>query len=534
MTVAFDVQPDWTGSALVQIAAAMCAEAEIFGTFIDLDGYRLADADADQDAEPYDKELDDEELNEAGTFDDPSYAIRAYLAGRGLVLPALLTALEDKARPRFRSAVPYRFGLGTHPADAPLAGWTDSSVQPGAVVSSMFSTWTAIASSEDFRGVEFNRTLRAMLWVFAHSGVTPAFDYLLDLCLHGHVSSTLAAGRAGAFLLTGLAQVESPDELLSRLYGGSVPREYKDWLVPYPIPEWLEPASPTADTSGVVESMLERFVQLLDGVRAATTIDEWLGRIGGLRAGLEVFHWLVRYALPQHSLALQAIMSQFEEISADIPVLLSALEQGSFELCVEYEADLAARYGADRFASERQLIPPRAMCRPAPPGWSAPSRSAALPFLLHHVGFAEEIQYLPSSPVNRSDPAYPKQLDQRRKEVHEGIAAIAEQLSDNQDTSVARLRAFGLLARYPCCDVAHWQVGQSYYQSGEYDAAAEALVRAIAVRPDEKALWHSLALCLEGQGRTGAAAIAHSLADLLADRSDPADEPSEDQRGVQP
>jgi hypothetical protein len=527
MRAAFDVQPDWTRSALVRIAEELYAEAETFGKFIDLDTYRFDGASASPASGLDEKQLDDDKPNGTDTSDDPVHAIRAYLAGRSLVLPALLDALEETARPRFRPAVPYRFGLGTRPAGAPLAGWTDPVTQPSAVVSSMFSTWIAVASSEEFQQAEFNRTLRSMLWVLAHSGVTAAFDYLLALCLHGHVSSTLAAGRAGAFLMTGLSQVQSHDELLGRLYGGAVPTEDKDWLVPYPIEEWFEPASPTADTSAAVGSMLECLLQVLDEVRAAATIDDWLGRLGGLRAGLEMFHWLVKYAVPQPSLALQSVISQFEEISADIPVLLSDLSLGALEPGIEYQARLAAPY-PDRFAGERQLIPQHAMCRPAPPGWSAPSRTAALPFLLHFLEASEEIQYLPSIPVSRSDPAYPEQLDQRRKEVHDEIAAIAEGLSEDQDSYLPRMRAFRLLARYPCCDVAHWQVGQSYYQAGEYDAAEDALARAIIVRPYERTLWHSLALCFEGQNRTDAASIAHSMADLLARGSEPADKPPED------
>jgi tetratricopeptide (TPR) repeat protein len=522
MTISFDVQPEWSGSPLVRIAALLCAEAEIFGTFIDV-ADPLDDAAGDEAGEPADESSDgDSDVNDSDINDSEINTIHAFLGERYQVLLALLTALESNAQARFRSPVPYRFGLGTRPAGAPLAGWTDESILPSAVLGSMFSTWLAIASSENPQEVEFNRTLRSMLWVLTQSGQSSPFDYLLDLCVHGHVSNALAAGRAGAFLLTGLAQAKSTDEIIHRLYGGSFPGNDEEWLVPYPIPEWLEPATPTHETRRVIESMLERLLRMLDEVRAAATIDEWLSRLGGLQAGLTVFRWLVKFALPDQSLALQAVVSQFDEIRADMPALLFGLSLGSFEQCVEYQTAIAVPYGAARFAEERQLIPPHAMSRPALPGWSAPSGSAAFPYLLQIVGRSEEIQYLPSGPVNRTDPAYQEDLEQRQKEVHDAIAAIAGQLAVDDDTSNARYRAFGLLARYPCCDVAHWQVGHSYYRMGEYDAAADALVRAIVLRPSQPTLWNSLALCLAAQDRPDAAAIAVSLASLLAnpDESD--------------
>lgn len=94
-------------------------------------------------------------------------------------------------------------------------------------------------------------------------------------------------------------------------------------------------------------------------------------------------------------------------------------------------------------------------------------------------------------------------------EVEAEVAALA----DGGDGGAARARLLGFIDQYPACAEAHNDLGVLTYQAGDLLAAAEAIDRAIALRP-ERPRYHrnrALVLLARGEAEPALMALARSL-----------------------
>ena len=78
--------------------------------------------------------------------------------------------------------------------------------------------------------------------------------------------------------------------------------------------------------------------------------------------------------------------------------------------------------------------------------------------------------------------------------------------------------AWRLIYDYPWCDVAHWKVAQGFYSYGQYQAAVESLLPALALQPLQPKIWESRALCLDQLQAADSASVAGLVSQHLAER----------------
>jgi hypothetical protein len=135
----------------------------------------------------------------------------------------------------------------------------------------------------------------------------------------------------------------------------------------------------------------------VDRAPEATTVDDWLSGLAALAKTLGFIHWTITWSIGSMPTAVQAILSQFEEPCADVPVAMMNMELGErrgggLPGFHAYERDLQKKYEeqgdtlGQRFRRERLLLPSGLpSSATATHGENAPSRRIAVPWTLCHI-----------------------------------------------------------------------------------------------------------------------------------------------------
>ncbi|MEV4443323.1 hypothetical protein AB0K09_30865 [Streptomyces sp. NPDC049577] len=333
--------------------------------------------------------------------------VRRYLARREIPVCVVTLTLQETIGLRFADGVrlPYRHNSATWPAGQPLAGHT--SVPPGQApfgwLRTFFSHWAMIPDDGPAVEGEFHRLLRSALWICHTSGTRPAVEYLADLVESGQVVNSLSAAWAAHALLAADSRTGSPEELVASLMEGRLPREPRDWLVFYPSLGDSGPVALSREGRAAVESLVVRGWRLVDETRAAPTLDAWLSRLAALDGVLRFVRRTVTWSVAEVSLPLQAILSQFEELNADIAAAVFSIEAGEsigagvpgfreHQQGVEQISRNSGDATGGRFRRERLLLPPsvyETVDEPPWPDWSEPGRHIEVPWRICH-GRTEE------------------------------------------------------------------------------------------------------------------------------------------------
>jgi hypothetical protein len=435
---------------------------------------------------------------------DPTLPLVLYEGTRHIPLRAILMTLEEKIGLEIaENTLPFRFDLATWPEGGPLAGYAADypTLTPSLWVASFFSNWRSIINSKDPNEAEFFRTLRSTLWVTNSKDARAGVQYILDLLDSGQVASALNAARVARCIIIGHSITNSDSELVRRILNGDADRSRQDWLIFYPNIEWLTPVPLSPPMRSVMEELIALPWKRLEHLRKAENLDEWLCRLRQLGATITFVQATIESSLERVPLAAKAILSQLEEVNADIGPLIMCLELRSFGELKAYEERLQQTYrktggssSDQRFRQERLLLPAGPFDSQPSQEWLEMTWRLATPWVLCDT-FDQDVAFYPTElSSERSDSAVIQPvppLEERRAEVGEGLQ-VSHQLLENGDYIKARTELHNLLKRYGWCVVARWFLSRTYKDEGNNDAALDALVPAVVLRPHEPVLWQSL------------------------------------------
>ena len=318
---------------------------------------------------------------------------------------SLLTSLETMANLRFGSVrLPFCYNRETWSNQQPAGGYTTASSAPlpSEVLSSLLLAWnlhnpgsrTINYSASDPEvtsiGEKSNlveRLIRSTLAVVARGDFTAGLEYLFDLLQAGFIINTRTLSNALIILLVARSQAESDTDMISRFYGGSVPESSEDSINLDVHYEWLEIESlginwidfgslahavnfrvNRSRIEPYIVGLLEATLARVDFVRGAETFDDWVVGQTTLGGQISVITAIVNGLIRSVPLAMQAILSQLEEIRADVGSLTKtlAMQYGipSYYSGFEFIKHIAEQYKrvlgedwADRFFTERLLVP---------------------------------------------------------------------------------------------------------------------------------------------------------------------------------
>ncbi|MFF7701395.1 hypothetical protein [Streptomyces lydicus] len=322
---------------------------------------------------------------------DQKARTRYYLDRRQMGLLQVTAALEDTIGLRFKDTahLPYRHIDATWPSGQPLAGYasTPPGVSPFSWLLDFFTHWNMLLDDEFAEDGHFLRVLRSALWICNTSGLHAAVNYVADLVETGQVVNTEAAAKAASFLLIAGSRTASPQELVASITEGRLPQNRQQWLVFCPTLEDPQGVRLSKEASAAVESLVTRGRHLVEQAHAATTLDEWLSTLAALEGVLKLVQMTVYWVVESPSVALQSILSQFEETRCDIAAAWVDMELGSgrdagipgfqdFQRGVEETFVNEGDTSGQRFRRERLLLPPDIYASPVDSlssDWSEPS-----------------------------------------------------------------------------------------------------------------------------------------------------------------
>ncbi|MER5833146.1 hypothetical protein ABT116_20365 [Streptomyces sp. NPDC002130] len=360
--------------------------------------------------------------------------VRYYCEAREIPFLKVTAVLEDTIGLQFTDAaaqIPYRHVGATWPPGCPLAGHVTvpSKLSPFTWLSTFFVHWNLVPDDDSAREGEYFRVLRSTLWICHESGLRAAVDYVADLVETGQVVSVFSAIMVVAQLIIVSARTDSPQELVASLMDGRLPRKPDEWLIFYPTLENAEPVRLTADGRAAVESLVVRGWSQVEKTRAASSLDEWLSSVAALQGLLTLVMHSVAMAVANPSTALRAVVSQFEELSADIFAATVDMEVGlegnaGLPQFLSYQRDLEKHFlnrgdtSGRRFRRERLLLPLPiyGSSDELPPDWGEPSWRIALPWKSCH-SFVDELLAGPdpTGPLPRGSWARPLKGDALRQ-----------------------------------------------------------------------------------------------------------------------
>lgn len=249
----------------------------------------------------------------------PESRLQAYAEMRLSFTKFFLEVLEQHAGLQFNDRIPfiYNTNLAYWDEHLPIAGYSDElhELKPSTVLTSLMMNWNLEVTKHS----SASRLLTAALWIIEKHDLKTALEYLFDLLKAGYIIQSDSLSRVIIILLVTRTTVSSDHEVVMRLLGNksvTAPREWKG--VEFTL-DWLESVDKIISDQRHLSLLTSNVLQEIEEVRDSNNWDSWLlgqSYIGGLISTvLNVFHETV----PTPSLALKAVLSQFEEIRADVP-----------------------------------------------------------------------------------------------------------------------------------------------------------------------------------------------------------------------
>ena len=256
------------------------------------------------------------------------------------------------------------------------------------------------------------------LWICRSAGLPAAIDFLFQLQEAGYFADCTQLVDLIDLLLAARCQVGSDEELIDRFFRGHPPDDPADWRRATITLDWITvtglssrwhmprftfdalrfagTAEPVQDVLG---GLVEKAVSAIERVRNAATWDDWLVEQVSLGVRLEVTLHVLSSLEPKPSLMLRSILSQFQEVRADVNGLCAGLwldpnvPSFLYGPPAQLFARLAAQYRTtigdgwqNRLFTERLIVP--ASLRPLmldrttdtiPPAWDGLSWRLAHP-----------------------------------------------------------------------------------------------------------------------------------------------------------
>lgn len=308
------------------------------------------------------------------------------------IAPAIrvFDTLEREAGLRFDDAVRFPFMANRlrWAENASPAGHTGVGcrVSPADVAISLGDAW---GLQSDLGNVLSPVLRRCALWHCAATDLKATLDWMFDLLDHGYVTSPDSLVKLVYGLLIGRSLVASDSEVALRANEGRLPSTWTElWSSPGTL-TWTGDADPTGVDSRLIEHVLRRCLERIEGVRASATLDEWVTGQCVIWGVVWLTQAVLNLGRPK-PLALRAIDSQIEEIRADAAALCGewtrepSLEESAGHAQEVLDSYVAQGLGADRFHRERLLVPAAARGLDAParrrPPWHALSWELADPW----------------------------------------------------------------------------------------------------------------------------------------------------------
>lgn len=431
-------------------------------------------------------------------------AITGYIYERQYVLRRFFILLQQETGLRFAEAdVPYRHIRATWPHDVPLAGYIreDPDLTPSRWLATVFWNWRMYASSQDATASEFHRIFRSALWVCSRHGVGAAVRYVTDLVLTGQtVDIETAAWSVGRIAI---ASTDTPDptRLVDRLIRGGIPAAPDGWIDFAPSDELdaLRPGRPSAVLAQAIEALIERGWALIRATRTAVSAVDWLSTLLATEGLLTFTDTFIRTTVENVPIAVKAILSQFEEILADIPVVLmvvhNELARGrSIDAVIAYQREIEHRMRARgdldgiRFRSERLLVPTKILEAGPDEAWRLPDWRMGTPWIITHT--------FPDSPFrDQTEPA------------------SVRRLLRSGDVAQARAHAAAAVRANAWNAAAHRMYAVSCQADHDHSGAVEAVIPALVLRPADPLGWATLAGSMEALGDRVASALARRMSE---------------------
>lgn len=441
--------------------------------------------------------------------------IDEYCARREIPARTLVGFLEQQCGMKFADArLPYRHNSATWPPAQPLAGYTDDAPKPspGQWLGSVFSTWQATTGSDD-SGVEARWTIRPALWVCHQAGLVASLRYVLDLVDAGQVLDPRGAAWAASRLTIGSDDASDPWKLVSSLVEGGTPPSRQEWLFLVPdMDRWHASGRPFPVPACALESLIVHGWALVERARAAVSLDDWLPAALALQGTLAFINDVIALTFDAVPVEVAAILSQFEELAADVNVAVVCMEiaerTGTVGISdfIEYERDLERKFrkrGDDtgrRFQQERLLLPRPVIASEGGEEWARPGWRLGIPWMVMQ-GITDPCPRVPE------------------------LAAAFRHFKNN-NTAAARTALDDVLRRYPCHDAAHWLRAKTFQADGNHRTALESAIPVVVLRPEHYEGWELLGRSLDALGHRRSAAVTLRMVEFSMRRATNRDEPT--------
>lgn len=500
------------------------------------------------------------EVQLAGSYGRPS---PVYLRRRRF-LGMLAQVAEEDLGLRFITNLPFLSTVAAMTEEGrPLAGYTlqQSSYLPSVWILDLWVRWRAAGQPadphwealdpagstdhpspeeqrrrNDERVHQVNSLLRGAAWYCAHhepdDAATPAVRYVVELAATGQ-AHVRAAAIAVALLLRAAAHAESASELVGQFTGGLRPVTSQQWArVGLTWPRAEQPTLSRAAQKAV--SWLICYGQeKLEHARQAKDYGSWKIAMAAVKCAITCIIDGLPYANADLPIGLRAIISQFNEIYCDFPVLrfnsAAARYAGRPEIegIVKWTRGIAGEYRGrlddarlKRFSRERALVPPELLALDIPS--LRPDAMTPLPVEWQHHSWrtitaaCAEPSLLRIRPESR--PYQPESVTtQEMKEDLSTPLQLILQKHESGDQTGSHQALADLLTRYPWHDVAYGLSIELHYAGRNVASAIEAAIAASVLRPEATHHWNWLALLLHAQGHERVAATATKIAQAAAD-----------------
>ena len=446
----------------------------------------------------------------------------------------LARVLQEEIGLRFRTmhmpfCLPPALAL---PGGYPMAGYLDDypDLSPNPWIAGLFVRWHVQdhmlqrwkASGKDIRHnsmmLETRYLLRCALWYCLRTNdqdaVMAAVQLVAELVGTGQVRDAMGAAMAISVLLRTEPALESPRDLVSAFFGGSIPVTAEDWKTS-PLTWSNEESRPLSRGSQRAVNWLVQYVQsTVDRVRQAPNFDAWFAALTMAGSVINSVTDGLRWSIPKVPIGLRAVLAQWEELAADLGPQLMLADIGGMPAVIGSSRDMAERYlrigdtTGERFARERMLIPRELFESrgPLPVMWRRPSYRMATAWFhgrrLNGRGLgldlSPDLLELPSDDT---------------------VMAEIRRLSANGELARAAEAVDALLERFPWYEAAHRSHAELSMRIGQLDKAMHSVVAGLVLEPRLERYWQLLSTIMRHQGNLKAATVADKLVYTLHDSS---------------
>lgn len=291
--------------------------------------------------------------------------IEPYIIRRQFPMHVLFFALEEHGiGESYKSSTPYR--LPTNQTLWPIAGYVSEpgpSVPMSAIQHCQFTYWANAAGSDDPVRQELIDSLGPVLRIVGDHGMKAAVSYVSDLLVNGHLLAGETAVLIVRLLLAARSQSSSDQQMIERI-AKSTTITNENFR---PSIDWIDLKVPISkEMVELVGVLISKALALVNGAKAATSLDQWLPLVNSIHVISRVVQRIVNRTVSPISPALSAILTDLDEVMADagaLPVTYGVTQDfgevvsAERSLLAAMQKTLGSEVGRQRFTRERLLIP---------------------------------------------------------------------------------------------------------------------------------------------------------------------------------